>query len=97
MTFMFPFIEFAANVNACYRAKARLRPVERRGSITESGAGQLVTGGTSMLDGRRQLSTGGTSRITRERPVWFCEELGGEIPWAYSATASGRAVEPSSV
>jgi|GEM_PF-4366135 len=33
-----------------------------------------------MLDGRRQLSTGGTSRMTRERPVRFCEGLGVKFP-----------------
>jgi hypothetical protein len=33
-----------------------------------------------MLDGRRQPSTGGTSRMTRERPVRFCEGLRVKFP-----------------
>jgi hypothetical protein len=55
-------------------------PVERREAGTESEAGQRVTGGTPRLDGRRQLSTGGTSRMTRERPVRFCEGLRVKFP-----------------
>ena len=42
--------------------------------------GQLATGGTDGLDGRRQPSLGGTSRMIREDQVRICERLGVKFP-----------------
>jgi len=55
-------------------------PVERRGQVTRVDLGQLATGGTHRIGGRRQPSLGGTSRISREAYVRICEGLGVRFP-----------------
>ena len=55
-------------------------PGERRGQVTRVEVGQLATGGTHHIDGRRQPSSGGTSRISREAYVRICEGLGVRFP-----------------
>jgi len=55
-------------------------PVERRGQVTRVDVGQLATGGTHRIGGRRTPSLGGTSRISREAYVRICEGLGVRFP-----------------
>src|SRR5215471_19315099 len=51
-----------------------------KGAAQTLRAGQLATGRSLFLDGRRRSSFGGTSRMMREYHVRICERLGVKLP-----------------